>query len=374
MSHTSTSLKTRIISTISALSFATAATYLLYATKPAASVETNAAALDAEVISYKQQDHYQKTLTYAGIIKADNETRLAFEIAGTISTLNFRLGDSGATGSVAAELDTRTLTAQLEATRAQLEQAQAQRDLAELQFNRAAKLNASGSLSDDRYDEAKLNLASQTALLAALQAKVSATEVALSKARLVLPFDTTINQRMVSIGDVVAPGTPIYELTSKRGREAHIGVPSGVASELSLGQALRLHLKTGVVEGTLQTISDKVDLRTRTRTLRVTLPESADAVPGEIAVLNHPIQVNAKGGWLPMTALTEGNRGLWTALRVTTNETGATVTQRAAVEIIDFDGDRVFVRGTLQNGDKVVASGTHRVVPGMIIKPVETKR
>jgi len=128
------------------------------------------------------------------------------------------------------------------------------------------------------------------------------------------------------------------------------------------------------VEGTLQTISDKVDLKTRTRTLRITLPESADAVPGEIAVLNHPMRVNAKGGWLPMTALTEGNRGLWTALRVTTNETGATVTQRAAVEIIDFDGDRVFVRGTLQNGDKVVASGTHRVVPGMIIKPVETKR
>ena len=117
-----------------------------------------------------------------------------------------------------------------------------------------------------------------------------------------------------------------------------------------------------------------MDLRTRTRTLRITLPESADAVPGEVAVLNHPTWVKSSGGWLPMTAITEGNRGLWTALRVTTNDSGAIITQRAAVEIIDFDGDRVFVRGTLQDGDQVVASGTHRVVPGMMIKPVETSR
>ncbi len=369
-----TTMKTRLLSISCAVMFAATATYLLYATKPAASVETNAAALDAEVINYKQQDQYEKTLTYAGIIKAENETRLAFEIGGTISTLNFRLGDTGTAGTVAAELDTRTLAAQLEATRAQLKQAQAQRDLAELQFNRAAKLNASGSVSDDRYDEAKLGLASQTALVASLQANVSATEVALSKAKLVLPFNTTINQRMVSIGDVVAPGTPIYDLTSQNGREAHIGVPSHVAAELRLGQTLTLHLKSGMVEGILQTISDKVDLRTRTRTLRITLPESADPIPGEVAVLNHPTWVKSSGGWLPMTAITEGNRGLWTALRVTTNDSGAIITQRAAVEIIDFDGDRVFVRGTLQDGDQVVASGTHRVVPGMMIKPVETSR
>ncbi|GAX36526.1 hypothetical protein [Nodularia sp. NIES-3585] len=44
--------------------------------------------------------------------------------------------------------------------------------------------------------------------------------------------------------------------------------------------------------------------------------------------------------------------------------------QEKAVEILHQTGDRVLVRGTLQPGDRIVANGTHRVVPGQKVQPL----
>jgi len=38
------------------------------------------------------------------------------------------------------------------------------------------------------------------------------------------------------------------------------------------------------------------------------------------------------------------------------------------VEVVHAEADRVFVRGTLRDGERVVATGLHRIVPGLLVR------
>jgi hypothetical protein len=69
------------------------------------------------------------------------------------------------------------------------------------------------------------------------------------------------------------------------------------------------------------------------------------------------------GGWLPIAALLEGQRGVWTVLRI--EPAGDSYrTAREAVEVLEIRGDQAYVRGTLASGSRVVANGVHRITPG----------
>ena len=60
-------------------------------------------------------------------------------------------------------------------------------------------------------------------------------------------------------------------------------------------------------------------------------------------------------------------------INVQGDEDGKLIAQQAAIEILDFADDQVYVRGLLEDGDRVVAAGTHRVVPGMIVIPTDAR-
>jgi hypothetical protein len=102
---------------------------------------------------------------------------------------------------------------------------------------------------------------------------------------------------------------------------------------------------------------------TRTTLVVFAMPAQVNALDGEPLTLQYREPVTMRGGWLPMSALLEGQRGVWNVLRIEAD--GAQYhTVRESVEVLDIQGDRVFVRGTLATGDRVVANGVHRITPG----------
>ena len=80
------------------------------------------------------------------------------------------------------------------------------------------------------------------------------------------------------------------------------------------------------------------------------------------------------GIWLPLSALTGSSRGLWAAYVVVELPTeehpdGATHQLiRRDLEVLHTDAERVFVRGTLEEGDWVVRDGLQRLVPGLRVR------
>jgi hypothetical protein len=45
--------------------------------------------------------------------------------------------------------------------------------------------------------------------------------------------------------------------------------------------------------------------------------------------------------------------------------------ERRDVEILHTEPERVFARGVLMSGERIVATGAHRVVPGQLVRPAE---
>ncbi|NNF16304.1 MAG: hypothetical protein HKN70_06125, partial [Gammaproteobacteria bacterium] len=82
--------------------------------------------------------------------------------------------------------------------------------------------------------------------------------------------------------------------------------------------------------------------------------------------------VAATGFRVPITALTEGERGLWNVLLLAPDSSltseGSHVVQTRAVELHYQDGTFAYIGGPLQHDDLIVAAGVNRVVPGQHVR------
>ena len=74
-----------------------------------------------------------------------------------------------------------------------------------------------------------------------------------------------------------------------------------------------------------------------------------------------------RGAWLPLSAITEAERGLWAVYRLDTDANPATA-DRALVEVLAVEDERVFVRTALPDGAVIVADGVHRLAPGLPVR------
>jgi hypothetical protein len=64
-----------------------------------------------------------------------------------------------------------------------------------------------------------------------------------------------------------------------------------------------------------------------------------------------------------MTSLSESERGLWSVYVLGVDD----IVERRLVEVLHTEAKRVYVRGTLRDGDLVVSTGVQRIVPGQSV-------
>jgi RND family efflux transporter MFP subunit len=265
-------------------------------------------------------------------------------------------------------LDTSRRQAQLANARSRLAQVESDLTLAGKRRERTASLLARGLTSQQSLDEVQLGEESLRAARDAARATVTDAELQISQSTLRAPYDAIVAERIVQPGAVVAAGAPVLRLVAATAREAHIGLPSQAAGTLVPGQMYALRVGQQRFNAPLRSLGDDLDPATLTLTAVFTLPATITASVGEPALLEISERVPSAGGWLPLTALIEGQRGLWTVLAVVESEAGS-VTRRESVEVVHVEADRAYVRGTLSPGARVVATGLQRISPGAVIDP-----
>lgn len=383
--------------------------------------------LAVQTISIEQVSAYQMAREYTGTIVARRTSQLGFELAGKLEKIYVDEGDSVTAGTTLAQLDTehletgrrqvvarRTQAAarldemiagprveKIAAARARVKSFQAQVELLKRQTARQKKLLPQNATSQDEYEryafdmkaraaqlnEAQHNLeellngtrkeqiAAQRAVVAELDAAIADIDVDLRKSTLKAPFDGTIARRLVDDGTVVDVGQPVFRLVEDQVLEARIGLPVHAAGRLVEESLQRVKIGGKYFEATVAGRFPEVDPATRTRTVVLRLEDSAaeHVVHGQVVRLELEETVEANGFWLPFTALSKGTRGLWTSfVLVEADKKDSTQpalfrVERRDIEVLHTESDRVLVRGTLNSGEQVVASGTHRVVPGQLV-------
>lgn len=376
-------------------------------------------ALPVETIEVQPVDSYQVSRTYTGEIAAIRTSNLGFSRSGEIEEVLVREGDLITPGAPLARLDIRNLATQRQQLVA--EKARAQAQLAELQTGaRVEDVNAAqaavqdleqqlklqekqrerreflhnqGAISKEELDEysygsgalqARLNqshsnlaelengtrpeqIAAQQATLQQLEAQIADIDVNIDKSTLKAPFTGIVAQRALDEGTVVNAGQSVIRLMESAAPEARVGMPAKAVERLQIGSSQTLKLGSQTYKATVASVLPEVNLNTRTQVVVFNLDPSAitQINPGQTVRLELIENIDTEGYWLPTESLSKGIRGLWMCYVLTKPEGEEEYwVQQQSVEIIHQQGDLALVRGTLESEDKIVANGTHRLVPG----------
>jgi len=330
-------------------------------------------------VNAEQRGTYAVERIYAGRTVAGRVTELGFRHAGELEAVAVDIGDRVDAGTVLARLDAAAVNAALAQAEADvrhaaasLEAMRARTDLARQTERRFADLRTDGHVSVQEYDERRLEYAARRAELdvaeAALARARAARDVAaivVDDARLSAPFAGVVQARHADEGAQLQPGQPVLRLVERGRVEAHVGVPDTLAADLDPDARYTLRWADRTLPAALRAVLPEVDAQTRTVTAVFTLG-AVDVPLGAVVELITQRAVAAAGFWLPLTALTESDRGLWGVFVI--NERSQL--ERRIVEVLHAESDRAFVRGTLSDGDRIVRSGVQRLVPGQRVAPV----
>tara|TARA_R100000005_G_scaffold93721_1_gene69829 strand:- start:2342 stop:3460 length:1119 start_codon:yes stop_codon:yes gene_type:complete len=329
------------------------------------------APLPVTVLPFMEEQSYREALRLSGLVQAKARAQLAFEIPGLLLALDAEEGLAVKAGQVLGQLDTRQLKAQRDVAAADLASIDAELQLARLRLKRSAQLRETGAVSAQEFDETRLTAEALASRRSALLARLETLDINLEKSALRAPYDGVVAARHLDPGTVLQAGEPVLQLVSVDRLEARLGIPASHFDALAPGQSYLLDLRSGAISAKLRALRRDVDTRTHTALAVFDLPPTAAVLDGETVSLRLERTVQARGGWVPISALLEGERGAWTVLRISEQQDGTQVALREAVEVLSVDDDRAFVRGSLLDGQPVVADGVHRIAAGTAVQALE---
>lgn len=328
----------------------------------------SAEALQVETFSARYQSQAAMETRYPGLVSAWRTSALGFESGGRIETVTVRVGDRVAAGDVLATLDTRTLEAQLAAARAEAAAADTRAGLAAVTLERQQVLVDRGHISAQRLDEAAANQRAAQSGAAAARASAQALAVRLELAALTAPFDGVITARHLDEGAIAPPGAPVVTLVEDARLEMRVSIPAEEAARLEPGQTVPVEFAQGQAQARLRAVTGVIEREQRAVTVIFDLEAGHGAVSGAVGRILVSTDLAERGFWAPVTALAEGRRGLW-SMYVLAPENGAFRLEPRPVEVLHAEGDTVYVRGAVNDGDVVLAAGVSRVAPGQRVRP-----
>ncbi len=342
---------------------------------PARAGNPKSTALPVEMIRIRLQDGYSARTVFTGRVEARRDSPLGFETGGRLAEVRVREGDRVSAGDLLATLDTDRLLARRAEQAAALAEAEASLALASATRERLRGVVESGGVSRQGLDEAREGRRSAAATVELARQRLAGIDVDLDKTRLRSPFAGTVVERMADEGRVVAGGEPVLRVQEATAPEIRVAVAGDAIDRLEPGSVHALEHAGSTLQARLRAV---LPLRSaRTRTVDALFDPVAPAPglrPGDLVRLPLSLDIAQPGFWLPTSALAEGDRGLWSLYLAEADDSapaGLAASHRISrrgVELVHQESGRVFVRGRLRDGEKVVSSGLHRVVPGQWVR------
>jgi RND family efflux transporter MFP subunit len=346
---------------------------------------------------------------YSASIIPGSQVALAFSVGGYADRVlqvkgadgrlrNIQQGDCVARGQALAGVRLKDYAVRVDQASGQLEQARASlvtsarqvtevevaAEKARLDFDRAQALYSSQSMTKSEYDAAKsqhdlyqAKIETAKSQLAFIKAQITAAEAAQTAATisrddtlLKSPLDGLILQRDVEVGELVAPGKPVFILADTAVVKAEFGVPDLEVQTLKTGSALTVELDAlpgREFTGQITSISPSADQKTRLFSVEVSIrnPDRSLKV-GMIASLT--LAASSRGetvAVVPLNAIVRSkDRPDQYSVFVVDASSGKERVRLQEVTLGDAYGNRVAVKSGLKVGEIVITSGGSRLFTG----------
>lgn len=305
-------------------------------------------------------------LEFSGDVRPRYESQLGFRVGGKIVERKVDVGATVKRGDVLMRLDPQDLRLAESGARATLRAAETERDLAQADYKRHVELRAQNFVSQAVLD------ARQSALKAA-QANVDAARASLrgqsnqsNYTSLAADADGVVTAIEAEVGQVVQPGTPVVRVARTVEKEVVIGIPEDKVGQLRAAGDVTVRLwanEAVAIPGKIRVVSPVADSATRTYTVKVALPESAEVRLGMTATVELATGADGAAGLrLPLTALVQhkGGSSVWIV------ENGAV--KLVPVQVVGQVRNDVLVTGQVAAGQNVVTAGVNLLRNGQKVR------
>jgi membrane fusion protein (multidrug efflux system) len=183
-----------------------------------------------------------KYLTLTGSVIADRQSDVAANVAGRILKAPIEPGQAVKKGQILAVVDARGAVFSASAAAAQAKVADEQQKLAQADCARADALWAKGAASRQEYDRLKTQCAAQGFQASAARANAGLAEKQLGDTTIRAPFDGTVGERFVNVGEYVQAQTKVASLYRIDPVRVQISVPEAATPLVKQGQTLAVQV------------------------------------------------------------------------------------------------------------------------------------
>ena len=305
-----------------------------------------------------------QTITLRGeiVLNADEVAHIVPRVSGQVREVRRHLGDNVRAGDVLAVIDSRELA---EAKAGDLA-AEARLTLKQGSLERVEKLFDEKIAPEEELLEARQELAEAEIEHRTAEAKLHALglseeqvrqlheeqDVDYSRYEIKTPFDATVINKHLSLGEVVGPESDVFVLADLSTVWVDLAVYQKDAAKIHLGQKVTVSFRGGIpdAKGVIDYITPLVDEATRTATARVVLENEGRQLRPGLFVMAELVEHEAV---VPVAVAAEAVLTIrdWSVVFVNVGDTF----EARPLELGRSDGHWVEVIHGLSPGEKYVA-------------------
>ena len=175
-----------------------------------------------------------------GTLEALIDPKIGAEVAGKVVQVLAGAGKAVSKGDLLAIIDDADIALQHRADEADRMRAEALLTQQERVVERQQQLVQKGFISQNAADDARAQRDALRQQVAAAGARGDLSRRNQGKARVLAPFGGMVETQIVSAGDYVKVGDPLFQLVSSQKLRAHLPFPESAAPRLKKGQAVIL--------------------------------------------------------------------------------------------------------------------------------------
>jgi RND family efflux transporter MFP subunit len=314
---------------------------------------------------------------YIGLIKAEYDINLVARINGLITKQHVSSGSIIKKGQLIFELEDTTYKAKVASAEARVKQYEAELRYAETQFNRNKTLRGQNAVSESAYDEAMKAFATTSAKLAEAKAELIDARNNLSYTKIYSPITGKMGKATYTPHNYVTPSSqPLVNVVSLD--PIHVDFSISYKEYLSMFGSFEKLKKNADIKLTLADnslypltgnvlyVENKVDTDTDSVTIRSIFKNPNNKlIPGGLITVSLGKKTGNQATAVRLSAVMSDGK---TSYVYTLDKNN--IPQRKNVKLGSVANGFQLIESGLDANETIVVDGTHKVFPGMAVKPV----
>ncbi len=319
------------------------------------------------------------SFTYPAKLVSDYDVIIKPQVSGVIVNKLFKAGDKVKKGQTLFIIEQDKFKASVDSAYGQALMARATFENASKDFNRSKALFSKNAISQKEYDSSLATFNNSKASLASARAQLANARIDLDHTEIKAPFDGTVGDALVNIGDYVSASTtelvrvtnlnPIYAdffISDTDKLNLVRNTQSGKWDLDSIHANLNLNGET--IQGKLYFIDSVIDANSGTVKAKAVFDNNnSTLLPGAFATITSEGFIQKNGFKVPQIAVKQDQNDVYVLLV----KNGKV--EKSSVHISYQNNEYAIIDKGLQNGDKIILDNFKKIHVGSNVQEIGSK-